>query len=327
MTYVQDAPFCIQIELVQGCSVSVPRSDGTKGLCDFCGINGIREAPGNFKYMEISTLEKLCRDIKQAGWNPRIELAMFGEPSMHPELLLCIATIKKTLPKQQLMLTSNGTGFAKRVKIVDAFKAGLDILALDDYYGANIVSKVVENNSEIIFEQYPLNKEANPHRRRKAKELPTAIIISDLSTNTKGTHAKLYNHTGIGMPPEPNFRGRCANPFRELSVRYDGLVNICCQDVRGEFPIGNINTMFINDIWQHERFMLARRMLLQKDRLVRPCQGCNWTGKRVGLLPDKFGKVKLPPLTEEEVAKLKTMPITASYPVVLRKWEKSNVSA
>jgi hypothetical protein len=79
--YRQDPPFAVQIELVEGCTLS----------CDFCGVNGIREKPGNFKFMSdlmvMQVATRLQYAMRDHGWNPRIEFAMHGEPSMHPALV------------------------------------------------------------------------------------------------------------------------------------------------------------------------------------------------------------------------------------------------
>ena len=82
----QDPPNSIQIELAEGCNLA----------CSFCGIQSIREngadGPDNthgkasapYKYLSIERAKSICARIKEAGWNPRLEFAMHGEPTMHP---------------------------------------------------------------------------------------------------------------------------------------------------------------------------------------------------------------------------------------------------
>jgi hypothetical protein len=67
-----------------------------------------------------------------------------------------------------------------------------------------------------------------------------------------------------------------------------------------------------------------RKFLMIGDRAsVKPCNVCNAKSYRVGLLPDKKGKVKLPPPTNEDSAIVKLAASGLSYtPIVLREWEQ-----
>jgi radical SAM protein with 4Fe4S-binding SPASM domain len=87
---------------------------------------------------------------------------------------------------------------------------------------------------------------------------------------------------------------RCANPFRELAIRWDGNVAICCNDWRGIYKVGNVVDDGLLGVWHHERMNSARRYLMQGDRKsVYPCTICDAKSYRVGLLPDKKGQVKM----------------------------------
>src|SRR5450631_2938097 len=98
MIFRQEAPFAAQIELSEGCQL----------YCDFCGLQGIRTIKEkNFKFMSASTAESIASQIELAGWNPRIEFAMHGEPTMNPEYILIVNIFRQYLPKHHIMMTSN----------------------------------------------------------------------------------------------------------------------------------------------------------------------------------------------------------------------------
>jgi len=295
MYRIQEPPNAIQCEMVEGCNL----------YCTFCGLQGIRTLKEkNFKFMSVETMGSLSQQIADLGWNPRIEWAMHGENTLHPNYVELVYTMRKHNPKLSLMMTSNGGGLLRNpgpVKNIEAlFDAGLNILALDDYKNVQIVPRIREaifaegGLKNIEFYDYPAQREGNPHIRAKPGKR-MVVVIEDISTAGKGTHSLINNHAGAGSPLNNNAAGkRCAKPFRELSVRWDGSVAICCNDWRGKHKCGNIVTDGLYNVWQSDAFGAARVKLYHGQRDFGACNGCDALSYRVGLLPDKFGKVALP---------------------------------
>lgn len=307
MKFKQEAPFAIQIEFVEGCNL----------YCDFCGLQGIRGAKDKtFKEMSHSTAINIAHQIMELGWNPRIEFAMHGEPTMHSEYAKMVRGFRKYLPNQQLMMTSNGGGLLRPPGVVDnlteLFDAGLNIFAFDAYEYVKIKEKVdaqLDAAKHLKFDvhRYPDEPEFSPHTRygHKARMF---IRIKDISIAEKGTHSVLNNHTGCGSKPlrEP-LVARCAKPFREMSIRWDGNVAICCNDWRGVFKVGNVldGPHGIAGVWHSARLDSARRYLMKGDRAsVFPCTVCDAKSHRVGLLPDKKGQTKMRDPDERDMAKV-----------------------
>jgi radical SAM protein with 4Fe4S-binding SPASM domain len=288
--YRQDPPFASQIELVEGCSAR----------CGFCALNAIRGKENNYKFMTEDTLRSVMTQMVEAGWNPRVEFAVHGEPSMHPHLVDMVRLARECAPRYQLMITSNGSGLlgkpGPQIMVNQLFEAGLNVLVLDDYEGLGWVPRIREALRETTWEQYeyPANRDASPHTRRKLS-FRGVIYVEDITKATAGVHSVLNNHSGEGAPPvdadHPSQRQRCAKPFREITVRWDGNVAICCNTFRGHYRCGNIVTDGLDAVWNGPRFDAARRRLMLGKRDFKPCQGCDALSYRVGLLPDKKGKV------------------------------------
>jgi MoaA/NifB/PqqE/SkfB family radical SAM enzyme len=348
MTYKQEPPFAVQIELVEGCNLR----------CSFCGLNGIRGKDNDYKTMQPRQLGHIIEQIVEAGWNPRIEFAMHGEPTMHPNYVQMIAVARKYGPNLHLMMTSNGGGLlpnpGAEKNIGDLFKAGLNVLALDNYENVKIVPKIMDlltatslsyihgatvddlkEQNYICFEgdnirvyAYPRHKEGNPHMRRKAHER-VLTIVRDISKADKGTHSRLANHAGAAAPLSDKMAGkRCAKPFREMSIRWNGNVAICCDDWRGVYKCGNVLEDGLLKVWHSVNFRAARRKLYHGMRDFGPCLGCTARSYRVGLLPDKKGVVKLPKPddTDLQVIKIATSGDPYTKPV-LRPWESGATKA
>jgi radical SAM protein with 4Fe4S-binding SPASM domain len=261
---------------------------------------------------------------------------MHGEPTMHPDYISMVGLTRKLAPNFHIMMTSNGGGLLRKpgpVKNMEKlFEAGLDVLALDDYENANIIPKIrlaidkerqqnLDYLPHVTFYSYPEQPQGNPHRRRKDK---ICTFIQDINIAQKGTHSLLNNHAGAGAPPltEP-MKARCAKPFRELSVRFDGNVSVCCNDWRGTYKCGNIPKDGLEKIWNGAAMNAARQMLILGDRNFGPCAKCDAKSYRVGLLPDKFGKIKLPKPDVKTKAAIKAALAGAPYTApVLREWEQ-----
>lgn len=316
--YQQARPNAVQVEMCEGCNLR----------CSFCGLNGIRGKANDYKFASREVLEATARGILEAGWNPRIEFAMHGEPTWHPDLLEVVAIFRMYLPKAHLMMTSNGGGLLKNpTEMIDGLLQHLNVLALDDYENVNIVPRILgkyQGNYEPLF--YPKEKENNPHKRRKRNE-HLLIIVQDIETATKGTHSTLNNHAGSGAPPNDHGWGkRCAKPFRELSIRWDGNVAICCNDWRGEYKCGNVLETPIDVIWNSPPFQAARKALYHGLRDFGPCAGCDAISYRPGLLPDHMGADSLPKPSEEDRKVIAKALEGQSYTApVLRQWELQSI--
>ena len=320
--YIQAAPFTLQLGLVRGCNL----------MCSFCGINGIRAKAGNYEFAELSTVTNFAKQVAKAKWTSMILLALHGEPSLHPKLAECISILRQHLPKNDITLVSNGSGFRRPGKEVESvkavFKAGLTKLALDDYESSGYIPKLMTAlGNDIPFKvlHYPKDGlDTSPWRRWPAKR-QAIVVLADLQKNAK-EHiglAQLSNHCGAAGPLTEKLAGqRCAKVFREFSVRESGDISCCCQDWRGQSKVGNINTTPIDVLWQNEVMQALRRKLYHGERDQGPCLGCDYRSTRVGLLPDKFGKDTLPHADKHDIAVLTAASAGPSLTqIVLRPWE------
>ena len=314
MSYIQESPFAIQIEMTEGCN----------RMCSFCGINGIRKKAGDYKFMTLELATSVAWKIKESGWNSRIEFAMHGEPTLNPNCALIIKIFSTILPKHQLMMTTNGTCLTKD-NLTLLFASGLTILAVDNYENTIAVETIKNwfDKSSLQVYSYPMESEGNPHRRQK-KGVKFISLIEDINGAVKGTHSSMNNHCGSAAPLNDKGVGkRCAKPFRELSIRWDGHVSGCCNDFRGVLKCGNVVIDTLPEIWMSERFEALRSCVYNGLRVLPPCKGCDATSYRVGCLPDKLGKRSYdkPTYAEYDIILLALDEIPLS-PINKRPWEE-----
>ena len=252
---------------------------------------------------------------------------MHGEPTMNMHLPNIVAVLRMRLPRNSIMLTTNGGGLLGAggpiVRATALFDAGVNTIAVDDYKAVQIGAKLRFGLNGAPFQilDYPKDPTASPHSRQPPKSR-RLIFIEDISVAEQGTHSALNNHAGAAAPPE-QLKARCAKPFRELSLRWDGSVAICCNDWRGVYKVANLNQTPLDALWQHPRLEAARRLLYLGDRAsLAPCDACNAKSYRVGLLPDRMGKETMPKPDAGTRALVKQATGGNPYtPAVKRDWE------
>ena len=332
--YYQPPPYCIQIELTEGCNLA----------CSFCGIAAIRENGADgpneirgknshpYNFLNWGAARELATQIakaqKEHKWNPRIEMAMHGEPTMNPDYKEIVKVLREFLPKTHLQMTSNGGGLlvgSLDENINDLMEAGLNVLLLDNYEGIKICDKVRESyKGPYPIYEYPSQKKANPHRRRKATD-HDIVVVQDISVASKGNHSTVNNHAGSAFPKNDKAQGkRCAKVFREMSIRWDGHVAICCNDWPGFYKCGHtLRGRSLEELWQNAAFRAARKKLYHGERDFGPCDGCDALSYRPGLLPDAKGKEEYDRVTEADLLAIEDAlqegPYTAA---VVRPWEQ-----
>lgn len=313
---LQHAPYSIQIEPTEGCNLG----------CSFCGLRGMREkgtTPWNF--MTLKTAEEIASEIERADWPSKIIFAMHGEPTLNPRFLDIVKIFRKHLPKTILHLITNGYWTAKGdiEENVNKLKAaGINHMLLDNYSDNGDWSKIVKamdgkENIEYLSSGIPMFSSKKEFR---------ILVVPPIRTEKLSLVRNLTNHCGAAFPLDFAHKNkRCTMPFREMSFRYNGSVALCCDDFRGQYPIGNIFEYEIEALWNHERFQAARVMLYNKERSFTPCLGCSNLSMRVGLLPDPTGQKELPAINKEvrnisEGVSLRNAPL--SKIIIKRKWEK-----
>ena len=299
MEYIQQPPFSIQVEFTEGCN---------RG-CNFCGLRGMRKKGTEpWYFMTKETATRIADEIVKAGWHSRIIFSMHGEPTLNKNWMRLIKLFRKKLPTTVLSLMTNGYDLVLRAEnaedlsaIIEEIKdTGLNDLIIDTYTtgddGYRLMGLCEENKIpyKVLSSGTPLYGSSS----RKFRILFNPPIQTEEGA---AINRHLCNHCGAAAPLDDSYDGkRCARPFREMTFRWDGAVALCCNDFRGQYPIGNIMATDIEELWQSKRFKAARILLYAGERSAFvPCKGCNALSHRVGLLPDLKGQQPMPEATDK----------------------------
>jgi len=289
-------PWSVQLELAEGCN----------RLCTFCGLNGIRDKPGSYRCMTVDTAYKLAPELAELCPLARYEFAMHGEPLANPDHVMIISVFRAYLPKAQMQVTTNGIRLLGHMQErLDALfdKAGVDFVILDTYRPErDKLRREVATLKGIrvldFYEQMVPAGQSPWHNNKRAMQR-TLVVMDDLEARSGEVASRvILNHAGSNptkaVPKEP-LRKTCTLPFRELTVTWNGHVNVCCMDWKHEYTAGRALERSLKEIWYGAEMEAARAMLQNKDRGFGPCAACDaGSGSRAGLLP------KYPPVTAEQ---------------------------
>ena len=284
-------PNSINIETVQGCN----------RRCEFCGTMGMEKS---FHFLEMNTLFHTMKLIKNANYFPRIRLAAHGEPTLHQNICEIVSTIRKALPKSPISLFTNGTIIERKPELVDGlFRAGVNNLIVDEY-SDHLVGKFIRSNATCRKYNIVEHKNGTSMLIGVKPTEKRICIIPPIDGGCETHNHKLCNQCGAALPPlKTPMHKKCSVIFREMTVRWDGNIAICCNDFRGYYPVTNIlQCNYLEDAWFHPRFESARKILYKGERSFFPCSVCDVKGNRVGLLPDCAGKETMPEPTENDYA-------------------------
>lgn len=286
---VQHKPWSVQVELVEGCN----------RYCLFCGIRGIKKGPlDDLRFMDEAVGRTLARHLGQSFPGSRYEFAMHGEPTLHPKYFQMIAHFRQWLPKTQFQTTTNGMAWRGRLAKMtrEAFAAGIDLIILDTYGAARADLRAealaLESVGIQVLDYFTdcLGRGWSPYANWHRKQTRIVVLMDDLLAQDGRTATrKVANHVGnSGFRPAlltPLAKG-CTVPFREMSINYDGRVNLCCDDFSGEFVCGDLRVQSPAAVWYGPTFNAARKCLGMKRRWFTPCWRCDvGGGTRAGLLP------------------------------------------
>lgn len=289
----------VKIELTEGCN----------RRCVWCGATSFKK--GEYKYMSIKSAKIISKDLSTWLDKFRIEFTLMGEPTLNKNAAKIISIFRKYNSNTHIMLTTNGSIISKgniKANINKLFDSGLNVLIIDTYMPERdhlraLISKAkVENVSEF--------GDGTDHPWQRGKIDRRDVVLMDdirLLIARKDRHKKFLNHCGMVDIDACRQKGiiiensiiplakKCVNPFRELCIKNDGDVILCCNDYSKSIIFGNVLNDGSKKIWESTKFNLVRSLLYRRQRVFLPCSRCNFFGGfRQGIgLYDPFGTKKM----------------------------------
>lgn len=221
----------VEIETVNRCN----------GACDFCPVS-VRHESREYKMMSEELFRKIIDELSEMEYSGKIALFSNNEPFLDPDILERHRYAREKLPKARMHLFSNGT-LLTLDRFVELMKY-LDELVIDNY----------RQDLELIKPCRAIVEYCEEHPELKHK---VTIVLRKPHEVLSSRGGDAPNKTDIVTYPEAS----CILPFKQLIIRPDGKVSLCCNDPLGRNTLGDVSKESLVDVWNNERFKTVRRVL------------------------------------------------------------------
>lgn len=235
----------VEIETVNRCN----------GNCSFCPVskgNDTRE----YKIMSEDLFDKIIQQLADIDYSGKLALFSNNEPFLDADILLRHKYARKKLPNARMHLFTNGTLLT--IERFQELMIYLDELIIDNYQQE---LKLIRPCREIVeyCEEHPELKKKVTIVLRKPQEILT----------TRGGDApNRKNMISYG-------KERCVLPYKQLIIRPDGKVSLCCNDPLGKNTLGDLTKESILDVWNSQKFMKVRDALYRGRENWAHCVYCD----------------------------------------------------
>lgn len=225
------------------------------GVCSFCPVSiGNEKRP--LKRMDEGLFRKIIDQLSEMGYSGRLATFSNNEPFLDKRIVSFNRYAREKLPKARMHLFTNGT-----VLKLDAFievMNYLDEIVIDNY---NQELKLIPSVKKIVeyCEEHPKMKEKVTVYRRKPCEVLTSRG-GDAPNREKTDYVASFG---------------CVMPFRQMVVRPDGKVSLCCNDPYGKYTMGDLTKENIRDVWYGEKFKKVREAMQKGRENYGRCRYCD----------------------------------------------------
>ena len=226
------------------------------GGCDFCPVS-VKNETRKECLMQEEVFEKIISELADLEYSGCIALFSNNEPFLDNRMTDFCRQVRKKLPKAKTHLFTNGTvlTLSKFKEVID----DLDELIIDNY---NISLQLIKNVKE-IYEFCQGNS---------LLEKKVTIVLRNPQEILESRGGYAPNKERKALMKEI----KCTHPFRQLIIRPDGEVSICCNDALGITSMGNVANDSLVNIWYGKEFERVREAIEKKGRGgVEFCQYCD----------------------------------------------------
>ena len=186
-------------------------------------------------------------------------MALFSnnEPFLDERIIKFHRIVRSRIPKARMHLFTNGTKLTmeKFVEIVQY----LDELIINNYNEKNELN----NNQRLVVEYCA----KHPELIKKVTIVmrhPYEVLETRGGTAPNRKKRAVYSNA------------KCTHPFRQMIVRSNGKVSLCCNDAIGVTDMGDVERESLIDIWYGDKFNEAREILWSCGReRISICKYCD----------------------------------------------------
>lgn len=237
----------IELETINRCN----------GGCSFCAVNKKADTR-EFHLMSDELFHKIIDELAELDYSYRLGLYSNNEPFLDEHIIERVKYAREKLPKAILEIYTNGTllTLEKFLEIMPY----LDSLKIDNYNQKLTLHKPVQEIYDYCV--------ANNIYTDKLRIYPRKIneVLSTRGGSSPNAQSKKTLNAG------------CILPFKQLVIRPDGKVSLCCADALGQMTLGDLTRESLMEVWNGTAYREIRRKIKKEGRSgLRLCRECDMT--------------------------------------------------
>lgn len=235
----------VEIETINRCN----------GKCSFCPVS-VKHDIRKKMIMSDELFKKIIDDLAELKYDGKIALFSNGEPMLDPNIIDRHAYMRKKLPLARTHLFTNGT-----------------LLTLDKFI------KLISYLDELIIDNYNQKLELNDTSKEILAYCDKNKDLIDKVTIVLRKEDEVLTSRGGDAPNRKDkiefIKERCVLPFRQLIIRPDGKVSLCCNDPYGRITLGDFSKQTAKEIWYGTKFAEIRKKIMQGRGYIEHCKYCD----------------------------------------------------
>ena len=232
-----------------------------------------RSAP-DFKdikeFISEDLIVKLSQQLAKYNYSGIFLFSGFVEPMIDKNIFALVSIVRKNLPKARIEMVTNGDALDQS-RVKKLFSSGLSTLLVSIYDG----KKEADEMEKMLKDSGLDESKFKVRHRYLSEEESFGITLTNRAGMMENAEYK------IASLKEP-LKKPCYYPHYTFFMDYTGEVLVCSHDWGKKLVVGNLKNEDFIDIWNSQKFNLARERLYAGDRNFSPCNKCDVTGTFMG---------------------------------------------
>lgn len=226
------------------------------GNCAFCPVNR-RADPRQPRKMEESLFREIIRQLAALGFSGKVHLYSNNEPLLDDRIFDFARLAHEKLADARIVLSTNGTLLTREkfLRLIDS----VDELVVDNYCD----NFTFRPNIREIIELSGKNPVWN------SKTRVTMRYENEIMTSRGGASPNKMDLAGKTLP------FGCLAPFKQLIIRPDGKLGLCCNDALGKTTLGDAAAQPLVEAWNGEPYAEIRKAVMNTREAVDICRRCD----------------------------------------------------
>lgn len=235
----------VEIETVNRCN----------GTCDFCPVSAGNDKR-DYKRMTDVLFKKIINELSELDYRGKLACFSNNEPFLDLDILARLKYAREKLPNARMHLFSNGTLLTIE-RFIEAIKY-LDEFVIDNYDQGLKLIPTCEAIKTYCEDKPDICSKVTIVLRK-----PQEIL------STRGGDAPNRKQMVSYA------KDRCVLPFKQLIIRPDGKVSLCCNDPMGKVTLGDVSKERLIDVWNGDKFRNVRNAIYKGRSFLDHCRFCD----------------------------------------------------